>query len=82
MGMFKNKARKDTAKKQDGKKFLADAKDQHAELFLGYAERGEEDYDDVASLMSDVQNDAWELTEALLKKSYYNGLQSGARRSK
>ena len=80
MSMFKSKEPKDSAKRQDGKDFLALAKDDYYELFSSFVANAD-DYDSVDEYTDALETQTWELTEGLIKKSYFNGRKSANRRS-
>ena len=69
--------RKESAARPDAKEFMANAREEHLQLLSHYAERAEQDYDDVTQLISDIETDAWNLTERVVKASYANGIKKG-----
>ena len=70
--MFESKEPKESAKKQDGKTFLELAKDEYEELFATFVANADQ-YASVEQYSEALEAQAWELTEPLIKKSFYNG---------
>lgn len=72
------KKKNDDAKPADGKTFLAEARQAHSSLYEEYAEGGEESYDSLGALLTDLEQDVWQrVVEPLVKKSYANGVRKG-----
>ena len=65
----------------NGKQFLAQAKEKHQELFESFAENKDE-YDDFEDFLGALESQTWELLELVCKASYRNGIKRGQRRQK
>jgi hypothetical protein len=73
--MFQLK-KKPTQAAEDGKTFLRQARDEHAALFARFVANADE-YDTVEEYTDAIESQAWEITEAVVKQSYMNGIRKG-----
>ena len=69
----KNKA---AAREPKGKAFLTEAKGEHVQLFHHYLTQQEE-FDTPEEFLDALEEDAWKLTEQVVKQSYRNGIARG-----
>jgi hypothetical protein len=65
----------------DGASFLAQAKSRHADLFQAFLLKSE-DFPTLEEYSAALEKEAWQVTEAIAKASWKNGIARGQARQK